>query len=152
MQPRRRRPALRSAALVVSALCLALAAAPAAAQITAAAQTAPVSDPRPFVVEVHANWCGTCAALEPTWKRIEAEYGSRARLVVFDVSDRKSIAESRAAADVLGLGAFFEKYKGRTGTIAVLRADRVPVAVMNGEMDLTAYDEAIAKALAANAS
>lgn len=132
--------------LGVLALCLAFASAPADAQITAA------EDTRPFVVKMHASWCGTCTALEPTWKRIQAEYGSQARLVVFDVSDKKSLAESRAAADVLGLTSFFNKYKGSTGTIAVLRADRVPVAVMKGEMDLAAYDQAIAKALVPNAS
>ncbi len=130
----------------VLALCLAFATAPAGAQITAA------DDPRPFVVKIHASWCGTCAALEPTWKRIEAEFGSQTRLVVFDVSDKKSIAESRAAAEVLGLTSFFNKYKGSTGTIGVLGSDRVLVAVMKGEMDLAAYDQAIAKALAPNAS
>lgn len=132
--------------LGVVALCLAFATAPAGAQITAA------EDPRPFVIKMHASWCGTCTALEPTWKRIEAEYGSQARLVVFDVSDKKSLADSRAAAEVLGLTAFFNKYKGSTGTIGVLRSNRALVAVMKGEMDLAAYDEAIAKALVPNAS
>jgi thiol-disulfide isomerase/thioredoxin len=132
--------------LGVLALSLAFATPPADAQITAA------EDSRPFVVKMHATWCGTCTALEPTWKRIQAEYGSQARLVVFDVSDRKNIAESRAAAEVLGLTAFFNKYKGSTGTIAVLRSNRVPVAVMKGEMDLATYDQAIAKALVPNAS
>jgi len=143
-----RKSSARTLALALGILTVGLAVsnAPAAAQITAA------EDTRPFVVKMHASWCGTCAALEPTWKRIQSEYGSRARLVVFDVSDKKSLAESRAAAEVLGLTAFFNKYKGSTGTIAVLRSDRVPVAVMKGEMDLAAYDQAIAKALVPNAS
>jgi thiol-disulfide isomerase/thioredoxin len=148
MQPATRNSGSRRLAfgLGILALGLAFATAPARAQITAA------EDPRPFIVKMHATWCGTCAALEPTWKRIQAEYGSRARLVVFDVSDKKSLEQSRAAAEVLGLTSFFNKYKGNTGTIAVLRANRVPVAVMTGELDLAAYDEAIAKALVPNAS
>ena len=128
------------------ALLLALVAAPAGAQMSAA------EDTRPFVVKVHASWCGTCTALEPTWERIQKEYGTRARLVVFDVSDKKAVAESRAAAEVLGLTAFFDKYKGSTGTIGVLRADRKPVAVMKGELDLASYDKAIDEALQPGAS
>jgi thiol-disulfide isomerase/thioredoxin len=127
--------------VALAALALGAGARHAGAQISAA------DDPRPFVVKVHASWCGTCAALEPTWKRIEADYGDRARLVVFDVSDRKSVAASRALAEVLGLSAIFEKYKGSTGTIAVLRSDREPVAVLKGEMDLATYKRAIDEAL-----
>jgi thiol-disulfide isomerase/thioredoxin len=141
-----RRSVTRSLAAALGLALLAWGVGPAAAQISAA------DDPRPFVVKVHASWCGTCTALEPTWKKIEADYADRARLVVFDVSDKKSLAEARATAEVLGLSAFLDEYKGSTGTIAVLRSDRVPVAVLKGEMDLTAYDQAISKALVPGAS
>lgn len=102
---------------------------------------------RPYIVKVHADWCGTCAMLEPTWRRIESEYRDRARLVVFDVTDRKRLAASRATAEVLGLEAFFDEYKSQTGTIAVLTAQKQTVAVLRGELDLAAYREAVDAAL-----
>ena len=100
----------------------------------------------PYVVKVHADWCGTCSALEPTWEKIEAEYQGKARLVVFDVTNKKAIDKSRAEAKLLGLTEVFDRYKGSTGTIAVLDAQGNPIAVMKGELDFTRYKEAIAQA------
>ncbi len=101
---------------------------------------------QPFIVKVHAEWCGTCTMLEPTWKRIEKEYQGKAQLVVFDVTDKEKVQESKALAEVLGLTPVFNRYKAKTGTIAVLNANKNTVAVMKGEMDFAAYEEAIAKA------
>lgn len=106
------------------------------------------SSEQPYIVKVHAEWCGTCTLLEPTWQRIEDEYGDKAQLVVFDVTDRERVAESKALAEVLGLTPVFNRYKSRTGTIAVLNANKNTVAVMKGEMDFATYQEAIAKASA----
>jgi thiol-disulfide isomerase/thioredoxin len=100
----------------------------------------------PYVVKVHADWCGTCSALEPTWEKIEAEYQGQARLVVFDVTNKKAVEKSRAEAKLLGLTEVFDRYKGSTGTIAVLDAQGNPIAVMKGELDFTRYKEAIAQA------
>jgi len=111
------------------------------------AESAPApSSAQPYVVKVHADWCGTCSALEPTWEKIEAEYQGKARLVVFDVTNKKAIDKSRAEAKLLGLTEVFDRYKGKTGTIAVLDAQRNPIAVMKGELDFTRYKEAIAQA------
>jgi thiol-disulfide isomerase/thioredoxin len=103
---------------------------------------------QPFIVKVYAEWCGTCTMLEPTWKRIETEYQGKAHLVVFDVTDKERVEESKALAEVLGLTPVFNRYKSKTGTIAVLNANKNTVAVMKGEMDFAAYKEAIAKASA----
>jgi thiol-disulfide isomerase/thioredoxin len=103
---------------------------------------------KPFVVKVHADWCGTCTMLEPTWIRIENELGGKARVVVFDVTDKQSLEKARAAAEVLGLVEFFDRYKSKTGTIGVLAADGTPVVVLKGERDFGAYDAAVEKASA----
>ncbi len=101
---------------------------------------------QPYVVKVHADWCGTCSALEPTWKKIEAEYQGKARLVVFDVTNKKAVEKSRTEAKLLGLTEVFDRYKGKTGTIVVLDAQGNPIAVMKGELEFTRYKEAIAQA------
>ena len=53
---------------------------------------------------------------------------------MFDVTDRGAIERSRAEAQRLGLEAFFDAHKSKTGTVAVLNgATREPVSVMKGE-------------------
>ena len=134
------RPRLRFA--LAALLGLALGLAPAAHAEPAA------DDPqRPLVVRIHADWCGTCTRLGPVWERLEAAYGKRAQLVVFDVTDRDAVARSREAAERLGLVEFFDDHKSRTGTVAVLGGDRKPVAVFKGETDFDRYAVALGRAL-----
>lgn len=112
-------------------------------RVAGAAPTEPDAQ-RPFVVKIHADWCGTCTRLAPTWTRIEQELGGRARLVVFDVSDRKTLGRSRELAEELGLGDFFERHRGGTGVIAVLDgATGEPVALHKGEADYAVYERAV---------
>jgi len=101
---------------------------------------------QPYVVKVHADWCGTCRMLEPTWKRIENELADDARIVVLDVTDREAVAASRKQAERLGLTRFFDRYKSQTGTIGVLDGDREPVKVMKGTLEFAEYERAVAKA------
>jgi thiol-disulfide isomerase/thioredoxin len=108
---------------------------------------------RPFVVKVHADWCGTCTALNPTWDELQSHVGGGARLVILDVTDRDAFTKSQAEAERLGLGDFFAEYKARTGTIAVLRGDnREKVEVMKGVRDVARYEAAIAQARGADPS
>ena len=101
----------------------------------------------PFLVKIHADWCGTCTRMEPTWEKIEAREGTQVRVVIFDVTDRASVARSREEADRLGLRAFFDEYRGRTGTAAVLHgATREPLEVWKGELDASVYESALAAA------
>lgn len=102
---------------------------------------------KPFVVMIHADWCGTCRVLEPVWEQIRTDLAEESNAVAFDVTDRPAYAESAAAAHELGIGDFFSEYRGQTGTIAVLSCDtREPVAIMKGERDLDVYRVAIEKA------
>lgn len=102
---------------------------------------------RPFVVKIHADWCGTCTRLAPTWTRIEQELGEKARVVVFDVTDRKSLGRARVSAEQLGLAEFFERHRGGTGVIAVLDgASGEPLALHKGQADFGLYERAVDEA------
>ncbi len=101
---------------------------------------------KPMVVKIHADWCGTCQHLNATFEALEKELGGEARLVVLDVTDRESTARSRAEAETLGNVAFFDRYKGQTGTVGVLDASGTPVEVLTGEMRTEPYVSAVAKA------
>ncbi len=102
---------------------------------------------KPYVVKIHADWCRSCQLLEAVWEQIESDLGDRAIPVTLDVSDRISYEKSVAEANRLGISEFFQAYRKRTGTVAVLDCrTREPVAVMNAERDLKKYREAIARA------
>jgi thiol-disulfide isomerase/thioredoxin len=109
--------------------------------------TSTAGSAKPYVVMIHADWCGTCKALKPVWRQIQTDLADESTAVTFDVTDRPAYSESVTAAEQLGIGAFFHDYRSKTGTIAVLSCKtREPVAIMSGERDLEAYRAAIAKA------
>lgn len=112
--------------------------------VVAGAAPAEPDPGRPFVVNIHADWCGTCTRLAPTWTRIEQELGGQARVVRFDVTNRRQLARSRSRAEELGLAEFFERHRGGTGVIAVLDgASGKPVALHRGEADFAVYERAV---------
>ncbi|MDJ0847364.1 MAG: thioredoxin family protein [Myxococcota bacterium] len=101
---------------------------------------------KPMVVAIHADWCGTCTRLEPTIDAVRSEVGSDARVVVLDVTDRSAVERSRAKAEELGITAFFDEYKSRTGAVGVLDATGKPVQVLEGETDPQKYLAALKEA------
>jgi len=101
----------------------------------------------PFIVKIHADWCGTCTRMDATFEELETALGSQARIVVLDVTDREAVARSREEANRLGIGEFFEGNLSKTGTAAVLHgATREPVKVMKGETEVSIYTTAVALA------
>jgi len=130
---------------ILGLVAFALAGSPRPADASGAAEAAAAAG-QPYVVKVHADWCGTCRMLEPTWKRIENELADDARIVVLDVTDRAAVAASRKQAERLGLTRFFDRYKSQTGTIGVLDGDREPVKVMKGTLEFAEYERAVAEA------
>lgn len=106
----------------------------------------------PLVVKIHADWCGTCTKLNPVMTQLEERVGPDARVVVLDVTDKAAVEASRAKADSLGISAFFDAYKGKTGTVGVLTAAGEPVDVFKGELSVDAYVAALAKAAETPAS
>ena len=133
---------IQSARILALAVILAVVApwAPVAAEPAATEQT-------PIVVKIHADWCGTCRKLNPTWASLQQIYGDRVRFVVLDVSDRDALAQSMLEADRLGIRALFNAYRSRTGTIAVIDGRTLQaVEVLKGETDPARYAAAIARA------
>jgi len=115
---------------------------------TAAAQDGQKAcESKPYVVKIHADWCASCRASESIWDRIKSDRQDEASTVTLDVSDRVAYTESQAAAERLGISEFFQEYRTRTGTIAVLDCmSRKPVAIMNTERDFEKIREAIVRA------
>ena len=102
---------------------------------------------KPYVVKIHADWCGTCKALKSVWQRIETDLRDQATIVTLDVSDRVAYMESQATAERLDISEFFQEYRSRTGTIAVLDCkSHEPVVIMSAERDFEKYRAAVARA------
>lgn len=109
------------------------------------------ADPSVLVVKIHADWCGTCKALEPTWSELEGE--PNAQLVVLDITDDATKEGALATAKELGIESFYEAHGNKSGTVGVLDAKSGElIAVHKGELDAEVYRKAIAGHAAANAS
>jgi thiol-disulfide isomerase/thioredoxin len=117
------------------------------------AATATAEPSTPLLVKVHADWCGTCTKLGPTWDSLQAEYGAGARFVVLDVTDRGASQSATEQAEQLGVGEFFSAHKSKTGTIAIFEpGSSEPVAVWKGELDAARYREVLEQLDAERAS
>ena len=101
---------------------------------------------QPMIVKMHADWCGTCKRLDPTFEALEREVGDRARIVVLDVTDDKRRTRARRRAAELGIEGFFDRYQSRTGTVGVLAADGSALEVLKGETRVEKYVEILDRA------
>ena len=149
--PYRSRPVRKLGATAVAILTTCLYAL--GAQAGSAAPVSAESDAsKPFIVKIHADWCGVCQRLTPTFDALNEKLGDGARFVVFDVTDKETAAASRDEADRLGIRSFFDSHKSKTGTIAVLHgATREPVVVLGGVTDTSRYEAAVAIATGSGA-
>jgi thiol-disulfide isomerase/thioredoxin len=116
--------------------------------VVAPVPSAAAAGGRPYVVKLHAQWCPVCLSTKGVWSEIEAAYGARVNLVVFDFTTGSTTAASRAEARRLGLDAVFEDTAGWTGTVLVLDgATREVSAAIHGSRSLAEYREPIDAAL-----
>jgi thiol-disulfide isomerase/thioredoxin len=102
----------------------------------------------PLVVKIHADWCGTCTRMAPSWNSVSTSLGSKARFVVLDVTDAGKLDLANAEAERLGIRGFFDGHKSKTGTVGILDATGHPVAVFKGELDADAVGAAVDRARA----
>jgi len=51
-----------------------------------------IQDPRPVVVDFHAQWCGPCKVQSPILKEVASELGDRIRVIKIDVDQNPEIA------------------------------------------------------------
>jgi thiol-disulfide isomerase/thioredoxin len=104
--------------------------------------------PKPYVVKLHAQWCPYCMFTKDEWAQIERTYGSRVNMVVLDFTTEAATARSRAEAERLNLGRFFDEYAGATGGVVVLDGRTLEVeAEVFGNRPFEDYRAAIDAAL-----
>ena len=104
---------------------------------------------KPYVVKLHAQWCPYCILTKDEWSQIERTYAGRVHLVVLDFTSEAATERSRAEAERLNLGRFFDEYVGATGIVVVLDGRTLEVtAEIGGNRPLADYRAAIDAALA----
>lgn len=85
--------------------------------------------------------------LEPTLAALDEKMGASARVVVLDVTNRKTYAAATIEAKRLGIESFFEQYKSKTGIVGVLDGStRETLAILSGELDVAVYERALTQA------
>ena len=105
----------------------------------------------PYVVKVHADWCGTCTRLNPIWEVLREKYADRAQFVVLDVTDRDAVAAASEEAERLGLASFFAEYKARTGVVGIFDGStKQLVEIFKGEWRVEAYDDVLEELVASS--
>ncbi len=151
------------------AALVALSAAPAAAQSTAAAAKhdegtiqsrggtalANVGGPlatrlqgRPVVVRIHADWCPACKETEPVLDGVKQKYGDKVSFVTFDVTNAKTAATAADAAKADGLATFFDATKAATSTVVVIDPKSgAVIAELYNDTEVADYTKAIDRAL-----
>ena len=105
--------------LLFSALALLLTAIP------AIAATVPVEgrgDPALYVVKVHADWCGSCQALDPILDEVRKAVADEPVLFLeLDVTDAALTAQSRLMAAAIGVEEHL-KANNKTGLVLLIHS------------------------------
>ncbi|MFQ5631391.1 MAG: thioredoxin family protein [bacterium] len=51
-----------------------------------------IKSPQPVLVQIGAEWCGTCHIMEPVLENLVLEYGDRIKFVRMDIETNEQIA------------------------------------------------------------
>ncbi|MEQ1924048.1 MAG: thioredoxin family protein [Pyrinomonadaceae bacterium] len=90
-----------------------------------------MEDKRPVVAIIAAEWCPYCKRIDPVVKEVMAAYSEKLNFVMFDVTDERTKAAAMETAKKLGLLEFFDEYKGKTSTVAVLKDKKIVYKTSN---------------------
>ena len=77
---------------------------------------------KPTVILLHADWCGACKKLAPTFAELKQEYGDRLNFVELDVTNEATTAQATTEARKLGIGKFFAANQKKSSLVAVVGA------------------------------
>ena len=95
---------------------------------------------QPTLVKIHADWCGTCVKLNPTWAELEAQWGGAVQFVVLDVTSEETRAAAKEQAARLGLAEVYADHGKKSGTVAIIDGKTLRVLrVLVGETDASRY-------------
>ena len=97
---------------------------------------------------IYASWCPGCKNIQPTLDQIEKEFKDKINLIYFDVSTPKKALESAKKAKELKLADFYNSYKSKTSTVAVVvpKSSEV-VTIFQNNNSVDSYKAAIEAAL-----
>ncbi|HQZ97535.1 MAG TPA: thioredoxin family protein [Pyrinomonadaceae bacterium] len=92
-----------------------------------------MDDKRPVVAIIAADWCPYCKRIDPVVNEVKSSYSEKLNFVVFDVTNAETTALAKAKAEKLGMSDFFNEYKGKTSTVAVLKDHKVVFKTSNND-------------------
>jgi thiol-disulfide isomerase/thioredoxin len=104
---------------------------------------------KPVLIDIYATWCGRCKTIAPTLSQIKEKYKNKVHFLVFDVSDRRTLAQAEVQAENLGLKNYFTLNRTYTSLVSILdpRTGEV-IDEFQGNPNLQEYVVAIDKAIA----
>ncbi|TVR52128.1 MAG: thioredoxin [Puniceicoccaceae bacterium] len=104
------------------------------------ASEAKPAKPEAVALIFHADWCGSCKAMEPVIKEARQELGdARALFVTLDLTNDETRRQAELLAAALGLGDIYAERGGRTGAMLVVnRATGKVVETVTREDDAAA--------------
>ena len=75
---------------------------------------------RPKLVIIRARWCSACDVAEPYLASAYKKHQGQVDLVVLDVTDDYTTRHAARQAEREGVGAFFDEFRGRTPSVALV--------------------------------
>jgi len=86
--------------------------------------------PAIVAITMHADWCGTCQALNPKLEKVKGDLKDQGVLFTrFDFTDESTIKQSELMANWIGISDLFEERKndGKTGFVILIDAETFEV-------------------------
>lgn len=121
------------------------------ARALAPAPSRSATAPELIAVKFHADWCGSCKAMGPSFIDLRNKFDDRPVLFVrFDFTSASDRVQSEYHAAALGLDSVWDEYGNKTGFILLIDADTKRIIDKLGPSDdFTAMKSMFTKAIEA---